>query len=68
MGELKFPDFKANHEIDFKDGDDGDSNVGCNFTISVVENGYILSVDSDEFFTEVYIDKQVLLDRLKDLL
>ena len=63
---LKFPEFAD--ETEFKDGDDGGGyNIGFVYSVTVVENGYILSVESDDPILEVYQNKDHLIDRLKEL-
>lgn len=64
---LQFPEFSSDTE--FKDGDDGcGHNIGFVYSVTVVENGYILSVESDDPMLEVYQNKDHLIDRLKELI
>ena len=66
---LIFPELSSDSETEFKDGDDGGGyNIGFVYSVTVTENGYILSVESDEPMLEVYQNRDHLIDRLKELI
>ena len=60
----KFP----TREIDFGDGDDGNTSEGI-VVIELVDNGYVLSMESDDGETKmVFTDKKELLKYLNGVL
>lgn len=54
--------------LSFKDGDDGEEIGEFEVVIKTASNGYIVDIMGDEESTEVFLDKESLIERLKEIL